>query len=246
METNAINRLEKSGAKSRVFVADDHPLFRAALVELINREPDMCSCGEAATAGATVQAVLEEQPDVLTLDLRFSDGSGLDIIRALKDHCAHLGVLVVTQSDDLLFAERAVRAGALGYLTKDEAAQEVREAIRTVIQGQMYVSRKIATRVVQKWLQEPAREGCRDVARLSDRELRIFEMIGAGQTTRDIATSLSLSVKTVEAHRETIKGKLGLPNAASLRRRAAQWVGRGPETSDSSQRRSPPTTAIGG
>ena len=213
--------------RHRVLVADDHPLFRDALVQLINRESDLCCCGEAATGAATVQTVLKEQPDLVILDLRFPDGNGLDLIKTLKGHCPRLAVLVLTQLDESLYAERVLRAGALGYLMKDEVAQEVGDAIRTVLQGQLYVSRKMAVRVLQKTLQNPAGEGSSDVARLSNRELRIFEMIGAGQSTREIAASLGLSVKTVEAHRENIKHKLGLPDAASLRQRATNWVNRG-------------------
>ncbi len=219
-----MNGARTPGAKYRILVADDHPLLRDALVEVINREPDLCCCGEAATGAATLQAVIKEQPDLVILDLRFPDGNGLDLIKTLKGHCPNLGVLVLTQLDESLYAERVLRAGALGYLMKEEAAHEVREAIRTVLQGQMYVSRKMAVRLFQKSLEKPAGEEWSDVGRLSNRELCIFEMIGAGRTTREIAASLNLSLKTIEAHRENIKHKLGLPDAASLRQRATGWV----------------------
>ena len=223
-EDTAMNGSRTTRAKYRVLVADDHPLLRDSLLELINREPDMCCCGEAATGAATVEAVIKEQPDLLILDLRLPDGNGLDLVSTLKDHCPRLAVLVLTQLDETLYAERVLRAGALGYLMKEEAAQEVREAIRTVIRGQTYVSRKMAVRLFQKALQKPAGTEDLEVERLSNRELRVFEMIGAGRSTREIATTLGLSVKTVEAHRENIKHKLGLSDAASLLQRATNWV----------------------
>lgn len=229
IEVTAMNELGTTGSKRRILVADDHPLFREAVVQLINREADLSCCGQAATGAATVQKVIQEQPDLVILDLRFPDGNGLDLIKVLKNHCPHLAVLVLSQLEEGLYAERALRAGALAYLMKDEVAEEVREAIRTVLQGQMYVSRKMAVRLVQKRLEKPAEDEGSDVARLSNRELRIFEMIGAGKSTREIATALSLSPKTIEAHRENIKHKLALPDAASLQQRAVRWVAGQPD-----------------
>jgi DNA-binding NarL/FixJ family response regulator len=212
------------GPKRRILVADDHPLLRDALVQIISREADLCCGGQASNGAGTIQAVIKEQPDLVILDLRLPDGNGLDLIKTLKEQGRHLAVLVLTQFEESQYAERTLRAGALGYLMKAEAPDEILRAIRTVLQGQLYVSRKVTVCLLQQSLEKPAAQPWSDLSRLSDRQLRIFEMVGAGQSTREIAHALGLSAKTVDAHRENIKHRLGLPDATALQRHAVKWV----------------------
>jgi len=213
-----------SRRKTRILVADDHPLFREGLVQLINREHDLCCCGETDSVVATQTAVLTLKPDLVVLDLRLKDGDGLELIKALKARCPKVLILVVSQHDEALYAERALRAGAHGYVMKEEATEDVRSAVRTILKGELYVSRKMSVLALHKLLAKvPAREG-NYIERLTDRELQVFQMIGAGMATADVAAELKLSYKTVEAHRENIKHKLGLRNAIDLLCHATHWV----------------------
>ena len=214
----------KPADKRRILIADDHPLFREGLVQLINRERDLCCCGETDNAAATQRAVATLKPDLLVLDLRLKHGDGLELIKALKARFPALRILVLSEHEETLYAERALRSGAKGYLMKDQAADEVLDAIRVTLQGELYVSRKMSVLALHKLLAKiPAREG-HYVERLTDRELQVFQMIGAGMATADIAIELKLSYKTVEAHRENIKHKLGLRNAIDLLCHATHWV----------------------
>ena|SRR5881296_549197 len=213
-----------SRKKSHILVADDHPLFREGLVQLINRERDLYCCGETDSVISTQTAALTLKPDLLVLDLRLKDGDGLELIKTLKARHPKLLILVVSQHDEALYAERALRAGAHGYVMKEEATEDVRKAIRTILNGELYVSRKMSVLALHKLLAKvPAREG-NYIERLTDRELQVFQMIGSGMATADIAIELKLSYKTVEAHRENIKHKLGLRNAIDLLCHATHWV----------------------
>jgi DNA-binding NarL/FixJ family response regulator len=208
----------------RILVADDHPLFREGLVQLINRERDLWCCGETDTVEATQEAVAELKPDLLALDLRLKDGDGLELIKTLKVQFPKLLMLVVSQHDEALYAERALRAGARGYVMKEEASGEVRNAIRTILKGELYVSREMSVVALHKLLATSGERQGHYIERLTDRELQVFQMIGAGIGTADIAAELKLSFKTVEAHRENIKHKLGLRNAIDLLCHATHWV----------------------
>jgi DNA-binding NarL/FixJ family response regulator len=210
--------------KSRILIADDHPLFREGIVQLIVRERDLCCCGETDGVRATEAAVARLKPDLLVLDLRLKDGDGLALIKTLKSQFPALPVLVLSEHDETLYAERTLRAGAKGYLMKAEAADEVLNAIRTVLQGELYVSRKMAVLALRKLLDGSSEAGGNYVERLTDRELQVFQMIGSGQGTADIATQLHVSPKTIETHRENIKHKLDLRNAVDLLCHAVHWV----------------------
>jgi len=218
----------KSTRKTRIPVADDHPLFREGLVQLINRERDLVCCGETDSAPATQTAIAAQKPDLLVLDLRLKQGDGLELIKALKTHFPDLPVLVLSQHDETLYAERALRAGARGYVMKEEATEEVLNAMRTILKGELYVSRKMSVVVLQKLVGSPSATSGRQIERLSDRELQVFQMLGSGMSTRQVAAQLHLSFKTVETHRENIKHKLGLRDSAELVRHAAHWVQRRP------------------
>ena len=214
-------------AKTRVFVADDHPFLRVGLSHLINKEADMTVCGEAETVAGVRSGVEREKPDLLLTDLCLGDSDGLDLIKGLKAQFPQLPILVLSQQDETLFAERVLRAGARGYIMKERATQDVMEGIRTILGGDLYVSRKVAALAMRKLVEggaeAPANAGS-EIAGLSDRELQVFRLLGAGKGTMEIAEALKLSHKTIETYRENIKRKLGLPNATALIHRATEWV----------------------
>src|SRR6266511_2181668 len=214
----------KPAKKTRILVADDHPLFREGLVQLINRARDFCCCGETDNVASTQTAVTTLKPDLLVLDLRLRDGDGLELLKTLKMQFPKMPILVVSQHDETVYAERALRAGARGYVMKEEATDEVRSAIRTILKGELFVSRKMSVLALHKLLATGHATPRNDVERLTDRELQVFQMIGAGMGTDEIAAELKLSFKTVETHRENIKHKLGLRNAVDLQYHATHWV----------------------
>jgi DNA-binding NarL/FixJ family response regulator len=210
--------------KRRVLVADDHPLLREGLMPLINRQKDLECCGETDCAPATQKAIETLKPDLLLLDLRLGEGDGIEFIKMLHSLHPTLPILVLSQFDENTYAERVLRAGARGYVMKQEATEAVLTAIRAVLDGELYVSRRIAVSVLNKFLQSKPTAGSGLVERLSDRELQVFQMVGSGMRTRDISTKLGLSIKTIETHRENIKHKLGLQAGPDLVRHATRWV----------------------
>jgi DNA-binding NarL/FixJ family response regulator len=214
----------KPASKRRILIAEDHPLFREGLVELINRERDLSCCGETDTVAATQTAVAKLKPDLLVLDLRLKDGDGLELIKSLKARFPSLFVLVLSEHDETLYAERALRAGAKGYLMKEEASDEVLNAIRTTLPGELYLSRKMSVLALHRLLDNTPQAPGNYLERLTDRELQVFQMLGAGKGTADIAAELHVSPKTIQSHRENIKHKLGLSNAADLLCHAVHWV----------------------
>lgn len=219
----------KLSAKSRVVVVDDHPLLREGVVQFINRQTDLVVSGEADSVASTQATVLRHGPDLLLLDLRLGAGDTIELIKSLKAQYPSMPILVFSQFDETLFAEKALRAGASGYVMKQEATEEVLTAIRTVLRGGMYVSRQIAVLALQKSFEAPNQtqtpvDSVAMVEKLSDREFHVFQMIGCGYSTRQIAGELNLSVKTIESHREHIKHKLDLENATALTESATAWV----------------------
>jgi len=210
--------------KRRILVVDDHPLLRAGLIQFIERQKDMICSGEADSAATTQSAVANQKPDLVLLDLRLRSEDGLELIKSLKARFPKLPILIISQCDELLYAERVLKAGACGYIMKEEATDEVLVAIRFVLGGELYLSRKLAIRLVQKAIEaRPATPGP-GLDSLTDRELQVFQMVGAGLNTRHIAERLNLSFKTIETYRENIKHKLGLAGAADLVRYATSWV----------------------
>jgi DNA-binding NarL/FixJ family response regulator len=217
----------KSDGKKRILVVDDHPLVRDGLIQLIRRQSGLTCCGEADTVLNAQEAVLSEKPDLVILDLRLDKGDGLELIKTFKSQLPALRMLVLSQLDEVLYAERVLKAGAHGYLMKEEAAKEVVNAIRTVLAGQLYVSPKISGLVLRKMIDSSAVRPVNGVESLTDRELQIFQMLGAGKSTRRIAAELFLSFKTVETHRENIKAKMGFADATTLIHQATLWYRRG-------------------
>ena len=214
-----------SPEKARVLVVDDHPLLREGLVQMLGRQPDLSACSEADSISSAEAAIARDKPDVLVLDLRLGSGDPLDFIKSLRARYENLRILVLSQHDETIFAERCLAAGADGYITKQEAPQEVLSAIRMVLQGEVYISRKVAVLMFRQGLHAREKQEGASIASLSDRELHVFQLIGAGMSCRDIAVESNLSIKTVETHRENIKHKLALDSSAALAERARAWVG---------------------
>lgn len=213
--------------RTRVFIVDDHPIVRQGLAQMINQEADLVVCGEAENAQEALEAVATLQPDLVLVDLSLKGGSGLDLIKSLKIHYATLPMLVVSMHDESLYVERVLRAGARGYIMKQEATDTMLSAIRRVLRGEIYVSDKMMTRILGKLVLDVPETGSSTLERLSNRELEVFRLIGEGQSTRHIAEALHVSIKTVESHRAHIKEKLHLQDTVDLVRHAVQWVDRG-------------------
>jgi DNA-binding NarL/FixJ family response regulator len=208
---------------ARVLIVDDHPVVRRGLAELISDEPDLEVCGEASDAPDALRQVETRHPDVVVVDISLQSGNGIELIQQIKERDERIKTLVSSMHDESLFAERALRAGAMGYINKQEPTEKVIDAIREVLSGQVYLSARMANRLLQSVVggetleQDP-------IGSLSNRELEVFELIGQGLTTKKIAGRLHLSPKTIETHREKIKTKLNLSNSTELSRRAVQWV----------------------
>lgn len=214
--------LTNPNSDHRVFIVDDHPLLRRGLVSLVTDEPGLLVCGEIGTMQGALSQILQERPDLVIVDLSLKDGHGLDLIKQVRDGNNEIRTLALSIHDASIFAERALQAGAAGYLNKSCANEELAQAIRQVLDGRIYLSAVDSERLLRRVSQ--GRTSTSDVDKLSDRELAVFQRIGEGLTTRQIAEQLTLSHKTVETHRERIKKKLGLSNSATLMRRAVEWV----------------------
>jgi DNA-binding NarL/FixJ family response regulator len=210
--------------KASVLVVDGHPIFREGVTQLINRQPDMIVCGEAGDVEIAKQVLESRRPRLVLLDLRLGTSDVFELIKGWKCRFPRLRVLILSAYEETLYAERALRAGADGYVMKDEASDETIRAIRAVLAGEMYVSRKMAAGLLHKLIQRKSAARDASVEALSDRELHVFRMLGAGLSSRKIGDDLQLSIKTIETYRENIKHKLGLRNATELIRQATQWV----------------------
>lgn len=212
-----------AGAK-RILIVDDHAVVRFGLRQLIDEEPDLQVCGEAS--GATEGARLIEKllPDLAIIDLSLGDGSGLELIQTIRSAHPSVKTLVVSMHDDYVYAQRALRAGAKGYINKTEAIGRVVEAIRRIFQGRIFLTETMTERALAGMAAGEDPQQGMSVDQLTNRELEVFEMIGEGGATRDIAARLHLSVKTIESHRANIKAKLGLGTSQELTRRAVEWV----------------------
>jgi DNA-binding NarL/FixJ family response regulator len=208
----------------RILIVDDHPLLRQGLIGLISTQPDFEVCGEASGVAEARQMAASARPDVAIVDLTLKDGNGIELIKEFTEQYPHLKILVVSMHDELLFAERALRAGAVGYVSKHEAIRTIVQAVRTVLGGKLYLSQTMTERMVNMAVGAKSDGARSPMERLTDREIEIFEMIGQGLTSRQIARHLELSPKTVETHREHIKEKLELKNATELTKHAVQWV----------------------
>jgi DNA-binding NarL/FixJ family response regulator len=217
---NAITPTEK---KSPVVVVDDHPVLCDGLKHLISNQPDLACVGVAGDLSDARRLVEKCNPDLMILDLRLKGGDALDFIKTLRVECPQTKVLVLSQYDELIFAERSLRAGASGYIMKENTTDEVLRAVRKVLAGELYFSERVAAAVVQRTLREKPNASRAGVERLSDREMQVFQLLAAAYSPREIADEFHLSRKTIETHREKIKHKLSLFNAAELKRFAREW-----------------------
>jgi DNA-binding NarL/FixJ family response regulator len=208
-------------ARRRVFLVDDHPLVREWLTNLINQQPDLTVCGETGNAPEALQAIEAAQPDVAIVDITLASGSGIELVKDLKRACPRVVVVVLSMHDESLYAERALRAGARGYVMKSEATYKIIAALHRVLAGKIYVSEEFQASMAEK-LFDPGAGGS-PIAQLSDRELEVFKMLGQGVETRRIAESLHISMKTVQVYCARIKEKLNLANATELLREAVRW-----------------------
>lgn len=210
--------------KTKVLIVDDHPIIRQGLSELINAEPDLIVCGNAEDAPEALGKIKESKPDMVIVDISLKETSGMELIKDIKAQHSNLPVLVLSMHDESLYAERMLRAGAKGYVMKAEATDKVIVAIRKILSGQIYVSDKMAAKMVRKLVGGSPDMGVSAIERLSDRELEVFHLIGKGYGTRQIAERLHLSIKTIETYREHIKEKLNLADASELLQYAIQWT----------------------
>jgi DNA-binding NarL/FixJ family response regulator len=211
--------------KARVLLVDDHPILRKGLAQMINMEQDLTVCCEAEEAGKAFELVGTLIPDVAVVDISLKTGNGIELVKNIKARYPELPVLVLSMHDESLYAERALRAGSLGYIMKEEATEQVLVAIRRVLKGEIFLSEKMKSRMLQQ-LTTGGRNKVvvSPIENLTDRELEVFRLIGEGRSTRQIAGELHLSVRTVEAYREYIKSKLNLRNATELVQHAFHWV----------------------
>jgi DNA-binding NarL/FixJ family response regulator len=211
-------------AKKRLLILDDHPMMREGLTQLINNEPDLTVCGEAGTGSEGLDLIGTLRPDLLLADISLPDKNGLEVIKDTQALHPGLAVLVISMHDETLYAERALRAGARGYIMKHEGGKKLMAAIRHVLSGQIYVSEKMSAKLLESFSGQSEPAGRRPMENLTDREFEVLQLLGQGKGTREIAEQIHLSPKTVEAHRANIKRKLNLKTGPELIRYAVRWV----------------------
>jgi DNA-binding NarL/FixJ family response regulator len=210
--------------RRRVLLVDDHPMMRAGLAHLIERQPDLMVCGEASNPAEAIKGLPATKPEVILADLTMPGRSGLEFIKDLLALNPTQPILVVSMHDESVYAERALRAGARGYIMKEAGGEAVVAAIRQILRGEVYVSPAMSARILEGFSGKRPRGSASPIEKLSDREFEVFQLIGQGKSTRDIAEQLHLSPKTVDVHRSNIKEKLDLRDATSLIRHAVRWV----------------------
>jgi DNA-binding NarL/FixJ family response regulator len=222
MITKPVNRNVLTRKKT-VFVVDDHPIVRQGLTLLINQEADLAVCGEGEEMHSALAAIQAARPDILIVDISLNGPDGLELLKNIRIKSPRLPVLILSMHDESIYAERALRAGANGYIMKQEATEKVLVALRRILSGEIYVSDRIANSMLQHYVRGANLSEHSSIAELTDRELEVFRLIGEGHGTRQIAEALHLSVKTVESHQAHIKEKLSLRSARELVQHAVQW-----------------------
>ena len=222
----APTRAETAAAsgKKRVLVVDDHPFMRSGLAQLIDKQPDLQVCGEAGDPAEAQKEVVRTKPDLVLTDMTMPGRSGLEFIKDLIAADANLAILVISMHDEVIYAERALRAGARGYMMKEAGGENLLTAIRQILRGDIYVSPRMSARILENVSGRKPRGSDSPIEKLSDREFEIFRLIGQGKNTRDIAEQLHLSPKTVDVHRSHIREKLQLTDVTALVRHAVRWV----------------------
>ena len=222
--TSTISQLP---VKARILIVDDHVIVRQGIAQLVNRELDLDVCAEAGDADSAIAVLRDTQVDLAIVDISLPGTSGIELVKLMRDAQPQLPVLVMSMHDEALYSDRAFRAGAKGYVMKQEATEKLLAAIRKILNGGVYVSDRMQTVMVQRFLNSGVDETVSFIDNLTDREFEILRMIGQGLTVAEIADKLGRSAKTVEAHRANLREKLGLKRAAELARFATQWVERG-------------------
>lgn len=211
-------------AQSRIFLVDDHPMVREHLAALLTREPDLIVCGEAEDAPTAVARIGQTNPSLIIMDISLKQSHGLELLKDLQAIHPGIAVLVLSMHDESLYAERALRAGAMGYITKQEATKNILSAVRKILAGEVYLSARMSERLMRKMVGGRAATSKSSVESLTDRELEVFQMIGRGFGTRRIADELRIGIKTVESYRARIKEKLRLTESDQLLQHAIQWL----------------------
>jgi DNA-binding NarL/FixJ family response regulator len=214
----------KSHKKSRIIVVEDHPVLLDGLKQLIGSQPGLACVGAADNTSDAKRVVEQSKPDLMVLDLRLKAGDALELIKSVRVEHPQLKMLVLSQYDEFIFAERALRAGASGYIMKENATDEVLRAVRKVLAGELYFSERVAAAVLQRTLREKPSASRAGVEALSDREMQVFQLLGSSYSTREIAEQFHLSRKTIESHCDKIKHKLSLHTAAELKEFARKWA----------------------
>jgi DNA-binding NarL/FixJ family response regulator len=209
-----------SAHPAKVLIVDDHELVRRGLVEMIDREADLAVCGEAADAPTAMSRIREQEPDIVVADITLAHGDGLELVKQVQAAYPQVRVLVLSMHDEQLYAERAIRAGAMGYVSKNEPAEAIVEAVRSILHGRVHVSERFANRVVQRMAVQGGADESTPLDTLSDREVEVLTLLGDGLSTRAVAEHLHLSTKTIHTYREHLKAKLGLDSASELVRYA--------------------------
>lgn len=214
--------------KTNVLVVDDHPIVRQGIAQLIDREDDMRVCCEAGDADQALEAIAKCdgccKTDIALIDMSLPGISGIELVKIMRSRFPEMQILIISTHDESLYAERALRAGAKGYIMKQEATEKVLTAIRHILSGEVYLSEKMRSKILQRIIDNRFETPTSPVSHLSDKEIDVLRLIGKGLRTSDIASELNRSVKTVEAHRANLKEKLGLKNATELVRFAVQWI----------------------
>ncbi|MHA3770603.1 response regulator [Verrucomicrobiota bacterium sgz303538] len=219
--------------RRRIFLVEDHPMMRDGLRRLIDGEPGLSCCGDAGSAETTLDAVARSKPDLLITDITLPGRSGLDLIKDIRAAFPEVQILVFSMHDEMFYAERALKAGARGYLMKEAGSEKMLEAIQRILAGEIAVSPRISAKILDIFSGQSPRSSNSPVEKLTDREFDVYRLIGQGKTTKEIADQLHLSHKTVAVHRGHIKEKLGLDSATELVHHAVRWV----ETQDSERAR---------
>ncbi|MBW8780444.1 MAG: response regulator transcription factor [Verrucomicrobia bacterium] len=210
--------------KRRIFLVDDHPITRQGVAVLINQEPDLIVSGEADSAPLATQLIVQDAPDLAIFDITLKTTSGIELMKNIKALLPDMPVLMISMQDESLYAERALRAGAKGYIMKHEASDKILTAIRQVLSGDLYLSEKMKEKMLHRLVKSRKEKVVFSIDTLSDREMEVFQLIGNGFSTRQIAEKLTLSVKTIDSYREHLKLKLRLEKGSDLVRHAIQWV----------------------
>lgn len=210
--------------KTKILIVDDHPVVRKGMKMYIESESDFTVCGEASNSSEAINLINREDPDLVTVDLSLEkDASGLDLIKAIRSRFPKINILVISMHDESFFAERAIKAGAKGYLMKKEAQETILIALKKILEGGMYISEEINKKIIEKLLHNHPVENDRSVDQLSNKEFEVFQLIGKGLNSKEIGKKLNMSKNTVDSHKRHIKEKLNLRNSQELIRYSVQW-----------------------